>query len=68
MAEDSNPLTLLPKKPRLTTDWSECVVCQRSTQEKLTTATSDGLKRFHDASHSRKDHVYQRLQPMDIDE
>lgn len=60
----SSPLKLLstPKRPRLSTDWNKCIICQVETKERLVNSTSKGTSTLQAAASKRQDIVYTRIE------
>ena len=47
--DQDSGLHLLPTKQAKTTDWNKCIICQLHTKETVSSATSAGITKFHDA-------------------
>lgn len=63
MADCISPLKVLARKrPKLSTDWDKCVICQSQKEESLRNATDKSLETFVSAVTERKDDIFLRLQ------
>ena len=62
MAEGTSPVRLLAvKRPKLSTEWEKCIVCQISSTESLQSATDKSLPSLVSAATERRDSVFLRL-------
>ena len=57
--DDGSPIKL-KKRPRLSTVFSYCVICQKSTKETLAAAQPESIKKFLDAGRIRQDEIFER--------
>jgi hypothetical protein len=63
LSEDTLSFSTDTKRPRLSINFTKCLKCQTTTDEKLSQATSSGIERFCTSAIVRKDEVYERLKP-----
>ena len=64
MAHFGSPLKLAPseaKRSRIINNWNLCIICQVSTNEKLSTTTLKERQTLLSSVNTRKDYVYRRL-------